>query len=108
LPRPACTLILLFYTSHHCWDATRSTFPQVLTGTIILLISASHVACDDRCMPLWPGIDWNGISQTIYPRWLQTVVLPISASQVARITSMSHWCPAWNTSNSCLFFYWLL
>jgi hypothetical protein len=30
-----------------------------------------------------------GVSRTIYPRWPQTVILPISASQVARITDVS-------------------
>jgi hypothetical protein len=31
---------------------------------------------------------------TICPSWLQTVILLISASWVARITGVSHWCPA--------------
>jgi hypothetical protein len=30
-----------------------------------------------------------GASQTIHPDWPQTVILPISASQVARITGVS-------------------
>jgi hypothetical protein len=32
--------------------------------------------------------------QTICPSWLQTTILLISASLVARITGMSHQCPA--------------
>jgi hypothetical protein len=32
---------------------------------------------------------------TICLGWPQTVILPISASQAARITGVSHWCPAW-------------
>jgi hypothetical protein len=32
-----------------------------------------------------------GVLKTISPDWLQTPVLPISASQVARIIGVSHW-----------------
>jgi hypothetical protein len=31
----------------------------------------------------------DGILKTICPGWLQTIILPISASQVARITGVS-------------------
>jgi hypothetical protein len=31
------------------------------------------------------------VSQTICPGWLETSILLISASWVARITGMSHW-----------------
>jgi hypothetical protein len=42
--------------------------------------------------------------QTLYLGWLQTVILLISASRVARITSMSHWCPAVTfLTGSCIF-----
>jgi hypothetical protein len=34
------------------------------------------------------------VSQTLCPGWPQTSILPISASQVARITGTSHQCPA--------------
>jgi hypothetical protein len=36
----------------------------------------------------------TGVSRTICPGWLQTSVLPISASQVARITGVSQQSPA--------------
>jgi hypothetical protein len=32
------------------------------------------------------------VSQTVCLGWLLTVILPIWASQVDRITGMSHWC----------------
>jgi hypothetical protein len=32
--------------------------------------------------------------QTVFPGWPWTLILQISASQVARITGMSHWCQA--------------
>jgi hypothetical protein len=34
------------------------------------------------------------VPQTICPGWLRTVILLISASWVARITGVSHWCAA--------------
>jgi hypothetical protein len=42
---------------------------------------------------LW-RIFWDRISGTICLGWLQIVVLLISASWVARITGLSHWCLA--------------
>jgi hypothetical protein len=35
-----------------------------------------------------------GIAQTICPGWPQTAISLISASQVARMTGVSHWCLA--------------
>jgi hypothetical protein len=40
------------------------------------------------------GFFQERVSQTIRTVWLQTVILLISAFQVARITGMSHWHPA--------------
>jgi hypothetical protein len=40
------------------------------------------------------GYFWHRVSWTICLGWLQTTVLLISASQVARITGVSHQCPA--------------
>jgi hypothetical protein len=40
------------------------------------------------------GYFQDRVSQTISPGWLQTVILLISASQVGRITGVSHWHPA--------------
>jgi hypothetical protein len=39
--------------------------------------------------PLCSG--YFGVSQTICSDWPQTEILLVSASQVARITGMSHW-----------------
>jgi hypothetical protein len=36
----------------------------------------------------------DGVSKTICPGWSQTMIFSISASQVARITGVSHLCPA--------------
>jgi hypothetical protein len=37
------------------------------------------------------GFFWDRVSWTICLGWLQTVILLISASWLARITGMSHW-----------------
>jgi hypothetical protein len=44
--------------------------------------------------PFCSGYFGDGILQTICPGWPQTMILPISASQIARITDMSHRSPA--------------
>jgi hypothetical protein len=41
---------------------------------------------------LW-WIFWDRVSRTIFPGWLWTTVLLISASWVAKIIGVSHWCP---------------
>jgi hypothetical protein len=38
---------------------------------------------------------WRWSLTTICPGWPQTVILPVSVSQVARIIGMSYWWPAW-------------
>jgi hypothetical protein len=43
------------------------------------------------------GCFWNRVSRTICQGWLWTVILLIFASWVARITSVSHPCPAQNS-----------
>jgi hypothetical protein len=52
--------------------------------------------------PLCSGYFGDGISQTIYSGWPQTSMLPISASQVAKITGVSHW------RLTSLFYWWQL
>jgi hypothetical protein len=42
---------------------------------------------------LW-RVFWDRVSQTFCPGWLWTLVLLISASWVAGITGVSHWCQA--------------
>jgi hypothetical protein len=44
--------------------------------------------------PLVCWVFWDSISQTICPGWLQTIIHLISASQIARITGVSHQLPA--------------
>jgi ABC-type Fe3+ transport system permease subunit len=41
--------------------------------------------------PFCDGYFWDRVSWTICLSWLQTVILLISASWVARITGVSHW-----------------
>jgi hypothetical protein len=58
-----------------------------------------------RCSTTWatpPALFCAGYFQdrvmwTICLSWLLTEILLISASQVARITGMTHWCPTTNT-----------
>jgi hypothetical protein len=47
------------------------------------------------------GIFRDRVSWTIYPSWLWTAILLISASWVARITGVSHQCPAQQTFKVC-------
>jgi hypothetical protein len=60
-------------------------------------VLAKQVLC---CMnhsnsPFCSGYFGVGVSRTICPGWPQTMILPISASQVARITDVSHQHPAY-------------
>jgi hypothetical protein len=57
--------------------------------------------------PFCSGYFGDGVSRTICPGWPQTEILQISASQVVRITSVSHWCPA-SPFVYCTFFERLL
>jgi hypothetical protein len=53
-----------------------------------MLYHLSHT-CSPFCMVIFG----DGVLWTIYPGWSQTTILEISASQVARITGMSHQAP---------------
>jgi hypothetical protein len=44
--------------------------------------------------PFFSGYFGDGVSQSIRLCWHQTITLLFSASPVARITCLSHWCPA--------------
>jgi hypothetical protein len=46
---------------------------------------------------LW--LIWRWVLQTIYSGLPRTTILPISASQVARITGVSHWCLVFSPSS---------
>jgi hypothetical protein len=58
-------------------------------GLKLRAFTLSHFAS-----PSCDGCFWNRVSQTICQGWLQTAILLISASWIARITGMSHWYPA--------------
>jgi hypothetical protein len=49
---------------------------------------------------------WDRVSWTICPTWLQTVILLISASWIARITGASHWCLALDVCFNKYNFIW--
>jgi hypothetical protein len=53
-------------------------------GTMILLISASHIAWYESHVPLCPAVGWNGVSWAVGLGWCLTVIFLIPASQVAR------------------------
>jgi hypothetical protein len=60
---------------------------------LILQISASHVAGMTRkCSHIQLLVEME-VSWTFSPGCPQTTIPVISASQVARITDMTHWCP---------------
>jgi hypothetical protein len=42
-------------------------------------------------MPSFFLLKWNLVT-FFCPNWLGTTILPISASQVARLPDVSHWC----------------
>jgi hypothetical protein len=71
------------------WDGVLWTF-FAQAATMILLISASHIAGNGSCTPLFPAIAWDGVSRTPCLGWPQTAVLWISVSKVIGITDMSH------------------
>jgi hypothetical protein len=62
-------------------------------GTMVLLFSVSCCSWDDRYMPHWPAVGWSGVSRIFCWYWPWTVILLLSASQVARITGVSYHCP---------------
>jgi hypothetical protein len=94
--------LLIFKTASHF--LTRQAW------TTILLFFASHDSLDDRHMPLRLAFScWYVVSQTVCPGCAWTTILPISASQVDRITGLSH-CPAlpfwlwWDESSMSFWF----
>jgi hypothetical protein len=63
-------------------------------------LRVSHLL--SRCSTTWSTLPallcvayfQDRVSQTLCPVWLQTTTLLITASWVARIIALSHWCPA--------------
>jgi hypothetical protein len=58
------------------------------------LNSGSTLSASPLIILFCDGFFWDRVSWTIYLDWLRTVILLISASWVARITDMNHWCLA--------------
>jgi hypothetical protein len=82
----ACATMLSFFPLR--WGL--ANFLLGLPGTMIFLILVSCIAgmisirpCTQLLVEIW--------SQTFCLDWPQTVILLISASQVARITGMNYW-----------------
>jgi hypothetical protein len=83
LSRLTWIVILLFYTSHchwddshtppcplfFLWDGLMSFFYLGWPGNVILSISASCIAWDNRCAPLCQAIGWDGVLITFYLGW---------------------------------------
>jgi hypothetical protein len=63
-----------------CWDLNSGPTPWATPPALFFFF--------------FEGFFWDRVFQTICSGWLQTVILLISASWVARITSVSHQCPA--------------
>jgi hypothetical protein len=83
------------HTSLSLATATTSFFLGIELMTYTLSDSTSTFFCD--------AFFQDKVSRTVCPGWLRTFILLISASQVARITGVSHWCPAFfkNTILTC-------
>jgi hypothetical protein len=91
-----CTTMLSFYLLRLGWGSHELFIAQ---ADLKLQSSRSQppVLFGTAGMPLHPAIGWDWVSQTFCSGWPQTLILPISASQVIRITGVSHECPALST-----------
>jgi hypothetical protein len=96
-----CVLTFFFFCSTGGW--TTSVTPSALFVLLcrVLLYAWASLNCslpvhaslpswDDRHVPPGPVIGWDGGLTNFSLGWSQTAILPISVSQVARITGMSH------------------
>jgi hypothetical protein len=104
LPILSWTTIILFYTSHHCWDdrclPPCPAFSVELGSCEIFLprLAWNHdppklsLLCswDNSQVLQHPAVGWDEISWTCCLGWLWTVILLISASQIARLIGISH------------------
>jgi hypothetical protein len=55
------------------------------TWTLILLLCTFCSSCDDRTIPQYPVIGWEGVLPTFCLGWPWAVFLPISASKLLRL-----------------------
>jgi hypothetical protein len=84
-----------------CWDPRQTSgFQKCICcccfwrDWALSLPSRHSTTLSHTCSPFCSGYFGDGVSWTICLGWPQTSILPISASQVARITSVSHQPPA--------------
>jgi hypothetical protein len=93
--RQAWTMII--HTSSCNWD-DRNVTPHLAFfywDRVLQTFASNHdppnfsfpCSWDDRCVPLWPSIGWDGDSWTFCWQWPQTVILWILASQDYRYES---------------------
>jgi hypothetical protein len=76
-----CYLFILFWGEG--WDWVLNSELHTFAKNALY-----HLSCTSS--PFCSGYFGGGISETISLGWPQSVILPISASQVARITGTSH------------------
>jgi hypothetical protein len=76
-----------FYTSYF-WGRV-SVYVRVSLDGDPSICTSLH-SWDDRHVSPRPVIGWNGVSHSFCPGQPQTKTCPISVSQVARITGLSH------------------
>jgi hypothetical protein len=95
------------FISFFLWVGGTDIWTQSFTAGKQLLYWLSHISS-----PFCSGYFWDGVLQTICLVCLRTAILLISASQVARITRMSHWFSAflafWNKWLSGYRFYFIM
>jgi hypothetical protein len=83
----------------------------VWTQGFVLQSRYSFYLLSNTSSPFCYGSFGNRVWGTICPSLLQTLSLPISASQVAKITGVSHWLPAhrcFPIHSEFFFFFWSL
>jgi hypothetical protein len=74
--------LAIFQIGFHAWG-----WPQTMN---LLPMASPHIAVITGSHYYTQLIDWDGVSLTFFPGWSWTKVLPISASQVARIIGVSY------------------
>jgi hypothetical protein len=79
------------------WDWGLNSGLHIHKASVLLL--EPHL----QSILLWLFWRW-GVSQSICPSWPEAVIFLISTSQVARIISTSHWCPARKAMSNTLLF----
>jgi hypothetical protein len=81
---PFFVILVVFYQVFFFFDGTR-VWTQ---GFVLAKQALYHVSYASS--PFYSGYFGDRVLQTICPGWPQTMILTISASQIARITCMSY------------------